>query len=84
MFYPQVDGFIDVFFPVFQGFAWKSKHQVDADVVDVDAAQPFDGSLYICSLVAAVKESQAMIRESLCSHAYPVYGQQLESLAEFF
>lgn len=42
-------------------FRQKSEHQVDADVVDVDATQPFDGSLDICSLVAAVKEAQAMV-----------------------
>jgi len=61
VFYLQFDGFINVFFPVFQSFARKSEHQVDADVMDVDATQPFDGSLDICSLVAAVKEAQAMV-----------------------
>ena len=67
---------VDVALPLCHRLAWKTKHQVDADVADACLAQYRYGMARLLGRMAAVKKPQSAVRECLNAHAHPVDGQQ--------
>ena len=64
--------------PGFSAFSRKAEHQVDADVADARLSQSLHCLTYLSCTVSAASKAQHLLRETLRSHAHPVYGRLRE------
>ena len=75
MLHAETEGLVDVLFPVGEGLARKSEHQVDGDIADARLAQQRRGSSHLSSRMATAKQAQAVVGEGLRPHRDAVDGR---------
>ena len=63
---------------------WKTKHEVDANVVEASSLGLLDGFCGLGGGVASMQELQSLVVEGLYAHAQSVYAQCVQSFYEFF
>jgi len=78
MFGLELQGLMNVGYPLLEGLLWKSKHEIEADIVETCVAKEMEGLAGLVSIVTTMEEAKKLIVKSLHTHADAVNGKSSE------